>query len=44
MQQGMQKGIQEGRLEMARAFKQKGVDIGIIADTSGIPIERVKML
>ena len=56
MQQGMQQGIQKGRidgmqkgaqnkaLEMARAFKQRGVDIGIIADSSGLPIEQVKQL
>jgi hypothetical protein len=44
MQKGMQKGAQDKALEMARAFKQKGIDIGIIAETSGIPVEQVTRL
>lgn len=39
-----QKGAQNKALEMARAFKQKGIDIGIIAETSGIPVEQVARL
>ena len=48
IQQGMQKGIQKGMLtgkkETALAMKKKGIDIKVISEVTGLPIEEIKKL
>ena len=55
-EQGLEQGIAQGRtegeasgraereLEMAKALKDKGVDIDIIAETSGLSVEEIEKL
>ena len=52
MQQGMQKGLEEGRLEGAesekknivQAMKEKGFDIGMIMELTGLSRDKVLAL
>ena len=56
MEKGMEKGREEGRdegikqgeknkaLEIAGRLKDKGVDVGIIAEVSGLPLEEIMRL
>ena len=48
MEQGRTEGEASGRaereIEMAKALKSKGVDIGIIAETSGLSAEEIEKL
>ncbi len=48
IKQGMQKGIQQGMLngkkETALAMKKKGIDIKVISEVTGLPIEEIKKL
>ena len=42
--QGEASGRAEREIEMAKALKSKGVDIGIIAETSGLSAEEIEKL
>ena len=52
MQKGMQKGLEEGRLEgaesekknIAQAMKEKGFDIGMIMELTGLSRDKVLAL
>ena len=56
LEEGIEKGLEQGRsegeasgraaekLEMAKALKAKGVDIDIIAETSGLDAEEIEQL
>ena len=39
-----ERGRAEREIEMAKALKSKGVDIGIIAETSGLSAEEIEKL
>ncbi len=41
---GEQRGIKKGKIETAKALKQKGVDITIIAETSGLSKKEIQKL
>ena len=39
-----EEGMVEGKIEMARELKKKGIDIHIIADASGLSKEEIEKL
>ncbi len=41
---GKAEGLAEGKVEMAKALKDKGVAIDIIAETSGLSKEEIEKL
>ncbi|MDY4610466.1 MAG: PD-(D/E)XK nuclease family transposase [Sphaerochaetaceae bacterium] len=43
-EQGLQEGLLNGKLETARALKTSGVDLGIIADSTGLDKGRIEAL
>ena len=43
-EEGLQQGRQEERIELARRFKQKGVDVRVIAETTGLTKEQIENL
>ncbi len=43
-EKGELRGIKKGKIEIAKALKQKGVDITIIAETSGLSKKEIKKL
>ena len=43
-QEGHQEGIQEEKIELAKNFKEKGIDISIISDATGLSIQEIKDL
>ena len=48
IEKGIQKGIQEGRREeqinIARSFKNAGIDIKIISENTGLSVEEINKL
>ncbi len=40
----IKQGIEEGKLEVARKLKEKGIDIKIIIETTGIPKSDIEKL
>ena len=40
-EEGLEQGRTAGNIEMAKALKDKGVDIEIIAETSGLSVEDI---
>jgi predicted transposase/invertase (TIGR01784 family) len=44
MEKGKQEGVKEGTLAMAKALKEKGVDLDIIVDSSGLSKEQIAKL
>ncbi len=43
-EKGRTEGLAEGKNEMAKALKDKGVAIDIIAETSGLSVEGIEKL
>jgi predicted transposase/invertase (TIGR01784 family) len=41
MEKGMKKGMEKGILKTARAMKEKGADIGFIAEVTELPIDTI---
>ncbi len=44
IEEGLQKGRLQERIELAKRFKQKGVDTQIIAETTGLTREQIEKL
>ncbi|MCP5048817.1 MAG: hypothetical protein GY940_16720 [bacterium] len=44
IEKGIEKGMEKGKLETAKELIKRGVDIVIIAESTGIPIEEIKKL
>ena len=44
LQKGLQKGREEERIEMGRSLKTLGVDLNMIAEASGLTIDRIRSL
>ncbi|MCP4216262.1 MAG: hypothetical protein GY765_16560, partial [bacterium] len=44
IEQGIEKGVEKGETDMARNLKSRGVDIEIIAQSSGLSIEEIEAL
>ena len=44
MERGLEKGIEKGKLEMAKKLLIAGVDINLIADSSGLSVEEIKKI
>ena len=42
--EGEAKGLEKGKLEVARAMLAKGLDVSVIAECTGLPVETVKGL
>ena len=43
-EEGLEQGRTAEKIEMAKALKDKGVDIEIIAETSGLSVEEIEKL
>jgi predicted transposase/invertase (TIGR01784 family) len=44
MKKGRKEGLKEGKIEMARKLKEKGFDIEVISETSGLSKEEIEKL
>ena len=44
IEQGVEKGVAIGKIETAKQLKSLGVDINIIAQSTGIDIDQIKAL
>ena len=43
-ERGIEKGIEKGKLAMAKALLQRGVDIAVVAEASGLSMEKLHQL
>lgn len=44
MEKGMEKGLEKKAVEVARELVKNGVDINIIARSTGLPLEKIEKL
>jgi predicted transposase/invertase (TIGR01784 family) len=42
--EGLEKGIEKKTIDTALKMKENGLDIGLIANITGLPIERIEKL
>jgi predicted transposase/invertase (TIGR01784 family) len=44
IEQGIEKGIEKGKEEMARNLLSNGIPLDVIAQSAGLPVEKIQTL